>query len=147
MFCSVYKIYPNSLITCSPLPDKSRNHNTKTRKILMVFKFLIGKKLSLLNQIHRESCTSKTVTLRHDERCAFLRITWRITQSSRSGVESLLQRSCKAFTDRIAVRHTKLRVGLSVKLRFLWVGKEGRASPDSGGLLALQTSPIRLMYL
>lgn len=42
---------------------------------------------------------------------------------------------------------TKHRVGLAVKLSFLWVGEEGRASPDSGGLLALQTSPLRLMYL
>lgn len=43
--------------------------------------------------------------------------------------------------------HTKHGAGLAVKLSFLWVGEEGRASPDSGGLLALQTSPLRLMYL
>lgn len=47
----------------------------------------------LLNQlpvrIYKESSTSKTVTLRHDERCAFLRITRRIIQSPGSGVKSL----------------------------------------------------------
>ena len=104
----------NSLTLSAILPDKPRQqHNTDTHKILMTCIILIWvkkkkKKLSLLNQIHRENRTSKTVTLRHDDRCAFLRITRGVTQSSGSGVKSLRQRrqrSCTALRDRIAVRH------------------------------------------
>lgn len=93
--CLRFESSINSLTLSAILPDKPRQqHNTDTHKILMTCIILIwgGKKLSLLNQIHRENRTSKTVTLRHDDRCAFLRITRGITQSSGSSVKSLRQR-------------------------------------------------------
>lgn len=39
------KSYPNSLEISFLLPDKSREHNTNTHKILMIFIILIGQKV------------------------------------------------------------------------------------------------------
>lgn len=113
----------------------------------MVFIILVWERELILKQIYTQLYrTSNTVTLRHDGLYPLLRIISESFENSSSGVNASLLRLRYSFQMWYHSPSLTGRVRLVVKLCFHnRMGREGRASPDSGGLLALQTSPIRLM--
>lgn len=148
----------NSLTLSAILPDKPRQqHNTDTHKILMTCIILIWVKKKKKKKVVVTKSDSRRESYIQNGDAASRRPVRFFTHNSGSHPE--LRFRCKISTATTTAvlyssersyrgsSRTKHRVGLAVKLSFLWVGEEGRASPDSGGLLALQTSPLRLMYL